>query len=247
MFNAVREVDNIITFIRDYFNSNKLSGVVIGISGGKDSAVSAALFCKAIGSENVIGVAMPCHSSADDLIDAKLVADTFDFKLISVDLNSTYNSFIEEVSCLDDYVKSDDSNINIKPRLRMSTLYYIAQMYSKKYSNTYIVAGNSNKSEEYVGYFTKGGDSVCDIKVLSDFFCDEVIELGKVLGVPSEILDKKPSDGLSGLSDEDKLGFSYLDVKKVVLGEEVDSNIKDMIINKHKANSHKFNIPSYKR
>ena len=247
MFNAKDEVDKIIAFIRDYFNKYNLGGVVIGISGGKDSAVAASLFARALGSDKVIGVAMPCYSDNKDFVDAKLVCDTFNIKLINVDLTNTYNTFIEEVKYLDDYVESIDSNINIKPRLRMSTLYYLAQMYSKKYNKTYIVSGNGNKCEEYVGYFTKGGDSVSDIKLLSDFFVDEVIELGKVLGVPEEILNKKPSDGLSGLSDEEKLGFSYADVKKVILGEEVDSNIKDMIMKKHEANSHKFNIASYKR
>ncbi len=247
MFNAKEEVEKIITFIRDYFTKNNLYGVVIGISGGKDSAVSAGLFTKALGSDKVIGVTMPCHSNMEDKEDAMKVANTFNFKLINVDLTNTFNTLVNEIKKIDGYIDSDDSNINVKPRLRMSTLYYIAQMYSKLENKTYIVAGNGNKSEEFVGYFTKGGDSVSDIKVLSDFFCDEVISLGKELGVPEEILEKAPSDGLSGQSDEDKLGFTYEDIKKVILGEEIDPNIRDMIMNRHKANSHKFNIPSYKR
>ena len=247
MFNAELEVEKIITFIRDYFNENNLGGVVIGISGGKDSAVSAGLFCKALGSDKVIGVTMPCHSKEEDREDAILVANKYGFKLINMDLTSTFDSLVNEAHKLDDFVESEDSNINLKPRLRMSTLYYVAQMYSKLYNKIYIVSGNGNKSEEYVGYFTKGGDSVSDIKLLSDFFVDEVIEIGKEIDVPDKVLYKTPSDGLSNLSDEDKLGFTYSDVKKVVLGEYVEENIKDMIERKHKANSHKFNIPSYKR
>ena len=247
MFDARIEKDKIVEFIRDYFSKNNLGGVVIGISGGKDSAVVSGLFCEAIGSENVIGITMPCHSNSSDKEDAMLVAEKFDFKLINMDLTNIFDCFVDEAKKLDDFTLSDDSNINLKPRLRMSTLYYIAQMYSKITNRIYVVAGCGNKSEEYVGYFTKGGDSVSDIKVISDLFVDEVIKVGEVLGVPDKVLYKVPSDGLSGLSDEDKLGFSYDDVKSVALGLDIDSNIKDKIINKHNANSHKFNIPEYKR
>lgn len=245
MFDSKLEVNKIIDFIRDYFNKNNLYGVVIGISGGKDSAVSAGLFCEALGASRVIGVTMPCHSKDEDREDAKLVSDKYGFKLINMDITSTFDSLVNEAEKLDDFVDSEDANINLKPRLRMSTLYYIAQMYSKVYNKTFIVCGNGNKSEEFVGYFTKGGDSVSDIKLLSDLFVDEVIEIGKEIEVPDKVLFKTPSDGLSGQSDEDKLGFSYADVKKVVLGEEIDSNIREMIMKKHEANSHKFNIPTY--
>lgn len=247
MFEPERESSKIIEFIRDYFNKNNLGGIVIGISGGKDSAVVSGLFSKAIGPENVIGVTMPCHSLNSDREDAIKVSEKFGFKLINMDLTSVFDTFVDEVKKVDDYVESEDSNINLKPRLRMSTLYYIAQMYSKLTGRVYIVAGCGNKSEEYVGYFTKGGDSVSDIKVISDLFVDEVIKVGEVLGVPDKVLYKAPSDGLSGMSDEDKLGFTYDDVKRVVTGLEVDKDIKDRIINKHNANSHKFNIPEYKR
>ena len=247
MFDAREEKEKIVTFIRDYFSNNNLGGVVIGISGGKDSGVVAGLFCEAIGASNVIGITMPCHSNSSDKEDAELVSEKFGFKLINMDLTNVFDSFVDEAMKLDDYIESNDSNINLKPRLRMSTLYYIAQMYSKITNSIYVVAGCGNRSEEYVGYFTKGGDSVSDIKVISDLFVDEVIEVGKVLGVPEKVLYKAPSDGLSGVSDEEKLGFSYADVKRVALGLEVDTEIKNRIINKHNANIHKFNIPEYKR
>lgn len=247
MFDGEHEKEKIVEFIRNYFKENNLGGVVIGISGGKDSGVVAGLFCEAIGSDNVIGVTMPCHSNSSDRDDAKLISEKFGFKLINMDLTNVFDVFVTEAKKLDEFIESDDSNINLKPRLRMSTLYYIAQMYSKITGRIYVVAGCGNRSEEYVGYFTKGGDSVSDIKVISDFFVDEVIKIGEVLEVPEKVLYKAPSDGLSGMSDEEKLGFTYDDVKRVVTGLEVDENIKKMIDKKHNANSHKFIIPEYKR
>ena len=131
-FNAVEHTNKIIEFIRNYYQENNLGGVVIGISGGKDSGVVAGLFSKAIGPENVIGVTLPCHSKKIDSADAKLVADHFGFKLIDLDLTSVYDQFTEEAQKIADFTVSEDSEINLKPRLRMSSLYYLAQMYSKK-------------------------------------------------------------------------------------------------------------------
>ena len=247
MFNPELETKKIIQFIQDYFEKCHLGGIVIGISGGKDSAVAAALFTKALGPERVIGVTMPCHSIPEDRNDAIKVADFYHFQLINVDLTNTFDTFHQEVEQLEDFVESEDSNINIKPRLRMSTLYYIAQMVSKKEKKTYIVSGNGNKCEEYVGYFTKGGDSVSDIKLLADFTVEEVIQLGEVLEVPKEVLYKTPSDGISQTSDEDKLGVSYKDIAKVIHGEEVEKEVLDKITKMHNGCAHKFNIPTYRR
>lgn len=246
-FNAQEHANKIIDFIKDYYQKNNLGGVVLGISGGKDSGVVAGLFAKAIGPENVIGITMPCHSQSTDATDAKLVADKFGFKLINLDLTSVYDQFEEEAKKIDDFIVSEDSEINLKPRLRMSTLYYIAQMYTKKNNKVYLVAGTGNKCEIYVGYFTKGGDGVSDINVLGDLTVEEVIKVGEVIGVPEQVLYKTPSDGLSGKSDEDKLGFSYADVAKVIYGEPVDEEVKALIERKHAANQHKFNTPIYKK
>ncbi len=246
-FNAQKETQKIIQFIQEYYEKNNLGGVVLGISGGKDSGVVAGLFSKAIGPENVIGVTLPCHSKKIDAIDAKLVAEKFGFKLINLDLTSVYDTFEEEAKKLDDFTESEDSAINLKPRLRMAAFYYIAQMYSKKNHKVYLVAGTGNKCEQYVGYFTKGGDGVCDINVLADLTVEEVIKVGEVLEVPKEVLYKAPSDGLSGKTDEDKLGFTYADVAKVINNEPVKEEVKQKIIKKHNANQHKFNIPIYKK
>ena len=246
-FDAKKETKKIIEFIRDYYEKNNLGGVILGISGGKDSGVVAGLFSKAIGSENVIGVTLPCHSKSTDAKDAKLVAEKFGFKLINLDLTNVYDTFEDEAKKIDDFVVSEDSEINLKPRLRMEAFYYLAQMYSKKYNKVFLVAGTGNKCEIYVGYFTKGGDGVSDINVLADLTVDEVIKVGEELGVPDEVLYKAPSDGVSGKTDEDKLGFKYSDVAKVINGEEVDEEVKERIIKKHLANQHKFNIPTYRR
>ena len=132
MFNAEKEVNNIIEFIRDYFKKNNLKGVVLGISGGKDSGVVAGLFTMALGKENVLGVTLPCHSEHTDASDAQLVADHYGFKLVNIDLTPVYDSFINEINKLGDYTDEQlkNSNINIKPRLRMSSVYYLAALYS---------------------------------------------------------------------------------------------------------------------
>ena len=146
MFDAKVEKDKIIKFIQDYYKNNNLGGVVIGISGGKDSAVVAGLFTEALGKENVLGVTLPCHSNEDDKNDAKLIADHFGFKLLNVDLTEVNDVFKEEINKLGDFTEEEtkNSDINLKPRLRMATMYYLAALYSNIKGKTYIVAGTSN-------------------------------------------------------------------------------------------------------
>lgn len=249
-FNAEKVTNEIIKFIRDYYQKNNIKGAVIGISGGKDSGVVAGLFAKAIGSENVLGVTMPCHSKEEDKIDAKLVSDYYGFDLINFDLTNIFDSYKNELSKLGNYSneKTVDADINLKPRLRMSTLYYLAALYSKLKKGTYIVAGTSNKCEIYVGYFTKGGDNVCDISVLADLTVEEVIEIGKYINVPEKVLYKTPSDGLSNKNDEDKLGVKYQDIASYMENENnVRDEVKVRIRKLHDNNKHKFNIPTYRK
>ncbi len=246
-FDAKREAENIIDFIREYYKKNNIKGAVVGLSGGKDSAVVAALFARAIGSENVIGVTMPCHSSDEDRSDAKLIADFYNIEIVNFDLTETYDTFVKNVDKDVSESNLENSNINLKPRLRMATLYYLAALYSELRGGTYIVAGTSNKSELYVGYFTKGGDQVHDIEVISDFTVSEVIKIGECLDVPRKVLYKAPSDGLSGKSDEEKLGISYDDIEKYLYAKSLDPKIKEKIQKLHDRNKHKFNMPAYKR
>ena len=248
-FNAKKETEKIIEFIRDYYKKYNLKGVVLGISGGKDSGVVAALFSKALGSENVVGITMPCHSKSTDKSDAKLVSEKYGFELINVDLTKTFDTFKNEISLLGEFSDEELQNcdINIKPRLRMSTCYYIASLYSELKHGTYLVAGTSNLCELYVGYFTKGGDSTYDIGTLNNYTVDEVIEIGKYLEVPEQVLFKSPSDGLSGKTDEDKLGVKYKDITSVINGEKVSNEVKSKVDKLHTNNLHKLNIPVYQR
>lgn len=250
MFNAKKEKDKIVKFIRDYYKEHNLGGVVLGISGGKDSGVVAALFCEALGAENVLGITMPCHSIQEDKNLAKVVADKYGFELINVDLTNIYDGFKKEINKLGNFSDEQlkNSDINIKPRLRMATNYYLAALYSAIKGKTYIVAGTSNKCELYVGYFTKGGDSVHDISPLADLTVDEVIAIGEVLDVPKEVLYRVPADGLSSLSDEDKLGVKYSEIAqymedKTKLPKETRNKIEKL----HNNSKHKFNIPTYRK
>ena len=250
MFNAKQEVNKIVKFIKDYYKKNKLGGVVLGISGGKDSAVVAALFTKALGKENVLGVTLPCYSKSDDKNLAQVVSSYYGFELINVDLTDTFDTFKKQIYKIynNDEKVLLNSDINLKPRLRMASLYYLAAMYSSLKGKTYIVGGTSNKSELYVGYFTKGGDSVHDISVLADFTVEEVIAIGEVLKVPKEVLYRVPSDGLSNLSDEDKLGIKYSDISKYLDDKNsVDKRTASIIEKLHNNNQHKFIIPTYKK
>ena len=138
-FDAKLETEKVIEFIRDYYNKNNLGGVILGISGGKDSGVVAGLFTKALGPENVIGVTLPCHSNEEDRIDAKLVSDYYGFELINFDITSTFDSFKDELKNLGEFdeLETKNSDINLKPRLRMATLYYLAALYSTLKVKTY--------------------------------------------------------------------------------------------------------------
>lgn len=249
-FNAKQEAERVIEFIRNYYKENNLGGVILGISGGKDSGVVAGLFTKALGKENVIGVTLPCHSKEEDAKDAKLVSDYYGFELINFDITSTFDSFKEELKSLGEFKEEQtkNSDINLKPRLRMSTLYYLAALYSSLRGKTYLVAGTSNKCELFVGYFTKGGDSVHDISTIADFTVDEVIQIGEYLNVPEKVLYKKPNDGLSNQTDEDKLGVKYKDIASYIEDpNSVEKEVGEKIKRLNKNNRHKFNIPTYRR
>lgn len=250
VFNSKKEAENVINFVKDYYSKNNLKGAVVGISGGKDSAVVTALLVEALGKENVVGVTMPCHSNTEDKADAELIANYYGIELVNFDLTNTFDTFKKELTNFNIEFSEENlrnSDINVRPRLRMATLYYIAALYSSVKGGTYLVAGTSNKSELYVGYFTKGGDQVHDFEVLSDFTVSEVIKIGEYLKVPKKVLYKTPSDGLSGKSDEDKMGITYDDIEKYIYAKPLEKNIKDKIAKLHQANKHKFTMPAYKR
>ena len=249
MFDAKKETKKIVEFIRDYYKKNNLGGAVLGISGGKDSAVVVALLVEALGKENVLGLTLPCHSKQKDKDGAQLIADYYGFQLLNIDLTPVYDSFKDQIALLGDYTDEQlkNSDINIKPRLRMSSVYYMAALMSALTGKTYLVAGTSNKCELFVGYFTKGGDSVHDIAPIADLTVDEVIAIGEELNVPKEVLYRTPDDGLSNQTDEDKLGVKYSEIASYMAGEELPEEIKLKIEKLHKSNLHKFNIPTYRK
>lgn len=249
-FDAEKETEKVIQFIRNYYKENKAGGAILGISGGKDSGVVAGLFTRALGRENVIGVTLPCHSKKEDKSHAKLVSDYYGFPLYNFDLTDTFNTFKTELGEIGTFTEEEtkNSDINLKPRLRIATVYYLAALFSAVKGTPYLVAGTSNKCELYVGYFTKGGDSVHDISVLADFTVEEVLAIGDYIEVPKEVLYKAPSDGLSGQTDEDKLGITY---KEIASYMENKKSVKEETAHKierlHQANAHKFNLPIYRK
>lgn len=192
-----------IGWIQSYFSKpeNEDCVAVLGISGGKDSTVAAALCAEALGKDRVIGVLMP-NGIQGDFEDSLKVIKTLGIKSVCVNIQKPYESIIEEIS--DNVIKcSEQTKINLAPRLRMSTLFAVAQSVKGR------VVCTSNKSEYKIGYYTMFGDDCGYFAPLRHWLCREVIEVGKSLGLPNELLDKAPSDGLSGKSDEDVFGFTY--------------------------------------
>jgi NAD+ synthetase len=250
-FNAKKETKKIIEFIRDYYKTNKLGGAVLGISGGKDSAVAVALMVEALGKENVVGLTLSCHSKEEDRIGAKVISDFYDFELLDFDLTQIFNDFkgnINKIYKNLDEEKTKNSDINLKPRLRMSSVYYFAALLTEVKGKPYLVVGTSNKCELFVGYFTKGGDSVHDIAPIADLTVEEVLAVGEELNVPKDILYKVPSDGLSNQTDEEKLGVTYKDIALYMDNpKNVDREIRAKIERHYKNNRHKFKIPTYEK
>ena len=175
-------------------------GIILGLSGGIDSSVLAALAREALGREKVLGVIMPCRSIPEDEADARLLAEAVDVDFIRVDLTEVFDSMLKNIGGeLNSLVQS-----NMKARLRMVTLYAVAQ------SKNFLVCGTSNKSEYETGYFTKFGDSGVDLMPLANFLKRDIRELAKILNVPEKIITKAPSAGLyEGQTDEGDMGFSY--------------------------------------
>lgn len=249
-FDAHTQIENITKFIRDYYSAHHLSGAVVGLSGGKDSAVVLALFVHALGKENVVALTLPCHSGQEDRTLAERVAKHFGVSCINANLSDTFDKLTNSIKQGSNFDAGSfaASEINLKPRLRMATLYYYAALLTSERKKPYIVAGTSNKCELYVGYFTKGGDNVCDISVLADFSVSEVIKLGEALNVPPEVLHRTPSDGISGKSDEENLKVTYAEIEeylsdKTLVSESARARIEQL----HASSAHKFNVPTYRR
>jgi NAD+ synthase len=204
-------IDRAATWLRDYAASTGATGYVTGLSGGVDSATAAGLAVRAVGPQNVLGVLMPCHSQPEDARLGQLVADSFGIRTVTVDLSRAYDDLIGALPPSDSVLAS----ANVKPRMRMTTLYYLAQ------ANNYLVLGSGNKTELAVGYFTKYGDGGVDLLPLGSFSKTQVWEMARQLGVPLEVVDRPPTAGLwPGQTDEGEMGITYAELDGVLASIE---------------------------
>ena len=237
-FNAEKVKNECVQWIRDFFEENgKGCNAVLGISGGKDSSIVAALCVEALGKDRVIGVLMPNGEQAD--IDmAKLLVDTLGIKHYIVNIKDAVQGVINSVP----FELSEQSMINLPPRIRMSTLYAVSQ------SNNGRVANTCNLSEDWVGYSTRYGDSVGDFSPCSNLPVREMKEIGRLCGLPDVLIDKVPSDGLCGKTDEDNLGFTYAELDRYIREGVIDNpESKAKIDRLHKINLFKLQLmPSFK-
>jgi NAD+ synthase len=231
--------DKIAAWLRDYAAEAGLPGYVVGLSGGIDSAVTAALCQRAVGDE-VLAVLMPCYSSQEDIEMARLVAGVFGLETEFVDLSATYDTLVAALPP----GMADIAKANIKPRLRMAALYTLAQ------TRGYLVAGTGNKSEMMVGYFTKYGDGGVDVEPLGGLLKSEVRHLARVLGVPEVIVERPPTAGLwPGQTDEDELGMTYHDLDSTLVAIEagrtdaVDPDLLQRVQHIIAATAHKRSMP----
>ncbi|PUU95138.1 MAG: NAD+ synthase [Halanaerobium sp.] len=224
--------DNLVSWLQTEVQNAGLKGAVVGLSGGIDSAVTARLSQLAFG-EDVLAVIMPCHSSTQDREDALMAANKFGLQVVENDLSEIYDHFLANLK--ESGIEGGKlAAANIKPRLRMTALYYYAQ------AKNYLVVGTDNRSELKIGYFTKHGDGGIDLAPLGSLVKHEVKELAEVLEIPAEIIEKKPSAGLwEGQTDESEMGFSYQELDKYILTGEAEPEVKEKIQKLASKNSHK--------
>lgn len=232
-------IDKASAFIRSKVEEAKASGVVVGVSGGVDSAVVANLCVLALGKEKVFGVLMPCGGPKQDLTDGLLLVEHLDIGFKVVELEESFKALVAETE-LD---SSDRSAFplaygNIKPRLRMTSLYFLGAL------KNYVVAGTGNKSELMTGYFTKYGDGGVDFEVIGDLFKDEVLELAKYLKLPAVFYNKAPIAGLIGeRTDEEEMGITYKALDRFLRtgkGSEKDKERAELLF---KNSAHKRLMP----
>ena len=235
MFDAKKVKDECVLWIREFFENNGPGcNAVVGISGGKDSSVAAALCVEALGKDRVIGVLMPKGEQAD--IDAAyLLVNHLGIKHYEINIKEAYEALTAAMP--KELELTAQSVQNLPPRIRMTTLYAVSQSVNGRVVNT------CNLSEDWVGYSTRYGDSVGDFSPMSNLTVTEVKEIGRVLGLPDELVDKTPIDGLCGKTDEENLGFTYAELDRYIRTGEIDNpDTKALIDKKHKANLFKLQL-----
>ena len=235
----VKAKEGCVEWIREFFERNgKGCNAVLGISGGKDSSVVAALCVEALGKDRVIGVLMP-NGEQPDIDKARLLVEHLGIKSYEVNIKDIYDSALKALP--QDLELTNQARINLAPRIRMSVVYAVSQCLNGRVANT------CNLSEDWVGYSTRYGDAAGDFSPCSGFTVQEVKEIGRMLGLPDELVDKVPSDGLCGKTDEDNLGFTYAVLDRYIrTGEIDDPKTKALIDRKHELNLFKLQMmPAY--
>jgi len=236
MRDARKLIDAVEKWMSRIISASGAGGAVVGLSGGIDSAVAAALLKGALGAERVLTVYMPCRSIPLDGEHARLTADALGVKMLTVDLSETYDVYRRTIAQVME--PSALAAANIKPRLRMITVYSIAQTLG------YLVCGTGNKDELTVGYFTKYGDGGSDFMPLADLTKAEVRAIAREVGVPSPVIEKPPSAGLwEGQTDEQEMGLSYDVLDAYVSGLPVDEESRREIERRRRISEHKRKMP----
>ena len=226
------ETEQRVAFIKDLLKKSGAKGIVFGNSGGKDSALVGILCKKAC--ENTVGITLPCskRNFSQDIADGREVADKFGIKTLNVDISEVKKVIESELVKVTDIAPL--ASANIAPRIRMTVLYAYAG------SNGMLVAGTGNRTERYVGYFTKWGDGACDFNPISDLTVREVYEFLKYLGCPDCIIEKAPSAALfDGQTDESEMGMKYSDLDSYILEGKAPENVIEKAEKMHKASEHK--------
>ncbi len=239
--NYKEETEKRVKFIKDTLESAHAKGIVFGNSGGKDCAL-VGILCK-MACEDTVGVIMPCSSRRnyeEDMRDGMEVAEKFGIETRVVDITDVKEKFRRILEGKTMLSKMADTNIN--PRLRMTVLYAIGASEGK------LVAGTGNRSERYMGYFTKWGDGACDLNPISDLTVKEVYEFLEYLGAPEAIMTKAPSAALfEGQSDEEDMGIKYADIDKFLLTGEISDENREIIERYNKGSRHKVRMPAVYR
>lgn len=240
MFQAEKIKDQCVKWIQDFFQKNGPDcNAVVGISGGKDSSIAAALCAEALGKDRVIGVLMP-QGEQHDIDMAYLLVNSLGIRHFEINVKDAVDAILQNFP--KELSPTPQTRQNIPPRIRMATLYAVSQSVNGRVCNT------CNLSEDWVGYSTRYGDSVGDFSPLSHLTVTEVKQIGHLLGLPKELVEKTPIDGLCGKSDEENLGFTYAELDRYIrTGELENQATKDLIDKKHKANLFKLELmPSFK-
>lgn len=237
MFDARKIKDGCVDWIRSFFQENGPDcNAVVGISGGKDSSVVAALCVEALGKERVLGVLMPCGQQHDIDMAYKLVHH-LGIRHYEVNIKAAAEALKASIP----FALSQQSNVNLLPRIRMTTLYAVSQSFNGRVANT------CNLSEDWVGYSTRYGDAAGDFSPLCNLTVQEVKEIGRELGLPADLVDKVPIDGLCGKTDEDNLGFTYAELDRYIRTGEIENQAtKARIDQLHQQNLFKLQLmPSF--